>query len=130
MIISSSGSPDFPADQGATGTEKSDDLRSTSSVTFHTSLLEFWALMSTLELPDPKRRKLGHQGLVTSVSKIGTEIRSNGTITPVQVENVDDMDIDTSEVQCPCGHLHGLGEFFSHDISAVGFSSNLMRGPD
>lgn len=42
----------------------------------------------------------------------------------------DAMDTSVSAHQCPCGYLHGPDMPESHDISAVGFSSNMMRGPD
>lgn len=42
----------------------------------------------------------------------------------------DDMDTREMSQQCPCGHLHGANSHEPHDISAVGFSTNLMRGPD
>lgn len=38
------------------------------------------------------------------------------------------MDVENHLDSCPCGHLHGEGEH--EDITAVGMSSNPMRGPD
>lgn len=78
--------------------------------------------MSTVALPYPKRRKVA----VTYVSQSGTQIRADGTITP----SPDAMDTEVTPAECPCGHLHGPGVLHGHDVAAVGFSSNLMRGPE
>lgn len=68
------------------------------------------------------------------VTLSGTEIRANGTMTPPVGEDrsavLNDIDMDPQEhIDCPCGYLHGPGSG-THDISAVGFSANMMRGPD
>lgn len=97
--------------------------------------------------PEPKRRKfqLAIPLLVKNVSDEGTQIRMDGTMTPVEQspavngaqfsdaciqQTVDHMDIDTCLSECPCGYLHGPGTSHHLDISAVGLSSNMMRGPD
>lgn len=91
-----------------------------------------------MSVPEAKRRKvsvLANQVPLQSFkSEFGTEIRLNGTITPSQSEATeicsDDMDTRVTPQECPCGHLHGPGEAHFHDISAVGFSHDVMRGPD
>lgn len=83
------------------------------------------------ELPVSKRRKFVE--LEATVTQIGTEIRSNGTMTPVELifaDENDNMDTEITQEECPCGYLHGPGFGHCHDISAVGFSPNIMRGPE
>lgn len=46
------------------------------------------------------------------------------------VDSCNDMDVTVTAGECPCGYLHGPGMLHYHDISAVGLSSNMMRGPD
>lgn len=41
----------------------------------------------------------------------------------------DTMDVCSTTNNCPCGYLHGPGLDPNHDLAAVGFSANLMRGP-
>lgn len=86
-------------------------------------------------LPAPKRQKLVHTHPVISVliTSAGSEIRLNGTITPSHTNppteaEAEAMEIDT--VDCPCGYLHGPGVHNHNDIAAVGFSVDVMRGPD
>lgn len=86
--------------------------------------------------PDPKRRKFDRVSDIKRVTLLGTEVRSNGTISPFQVSQNDDMDLcfpenkkESSIIECSCGYLHGPGTS-DHDKTAVGFSSNMMRGPD
>lgn len=111
----------------------------------------------SLSLPESKRRKVvsasAPEGLV--ITKIGTEIRLDGTMTPLQtvdstidstIDSMDDsiidstndstndstddnMDTSISPFECPCGYLHGPGSDHFHDISAVGFSADVMKGP-
>lgn len=77
--------------------------------------------------PAAKRRKL--DGDIVVLSGVGTEIRSNGTVTPAN-EEFDAMDLRVELHDCPCGYLHGPGGEHFHDLGAVGFSANVMRGPD
>lgn len=88
----------------------------------------------SLILPEAKRRKIGsiESSDKMVVTKIGTEIRLNGTMTPSQtVETSNDaMDTKILASECPCGYLHGPGFNHYHDISAVGFSVDVMRGPE
>lgn len=90
-----------------------------------------------MSMPEAKRRKV----LVVTksaappallMSEFGTEIRLDGTITPCRNDTpaTDDMDTEMTPNECPCGHLHGPGVGHFHDISAVGFSADVMRGPD
>lgn len=88
-------------------------------------------IMSTVSpvvtAPTAKRRRLDCELVVRS--DVGTEIRSNGTVTPAN-EDTDSMDLCVELHDCPCGYLHGPGNKHFHDVGAVGFSANVMRGPD
>lgn len=88
----------------------------------------------SLLFPEPKRRKLVSAGTAEAVviTGTGTEVRLDGTITPLQtIETTNDrMDTEVSPRECPCGYLHGPGFDHYHDISAVGFSVDVMRGPE
>lgn len=53
---------------------------------------------------------------------------SNKTMTRPDMVGTEYMDVENHLNSCPCGHLHGEGEH--EDITAVGMSSNPMRGPD
>lgn len=84
-----------------------------------------------MELPAQKKRKV--HVILSTRTVVGTEIRSNGTMTPSELLNEtpdDKMDLEVTPSDCPCGYMHGPGENHNHDVSAVGFSANVMRGPD
>lgn len=89
--------------------------------------------MSTI-FSEAKRRKILHAETDFSVfvTQVGTEIRLNGTMTPSQTveESTDAMDTEVTACECPCGYLHGPGVHNYHDIAAVGFSADVMKGPD
>lgn len=70
-----------------------------------------------LDIQNVKRRKLEPPVLPKSRD------------TTFESASEDRMDTDISANECPCGYLHGPGEDHGHDITAVGLSSNLMRGP-
>ncbi|OBA23948.1 hypothetical protein METBIDRAFT_30307 [Metschnikowia bicuspidata var. bicuspidata NRRL YB-4993] len=91
--------------------------------------------------PEPKRRKLEIPLDAERFTSLGTVLRTNGTISPCQVSESDTMEIcepktkksimvNSDAGSCPCGYLHGPGISHIHDITAVGFSSNMLRGPD
>lgn len=89
-----------------------------------------------------KRRKIESNASSVNVSLMGTQVRPDGTMTPIQDAHSQDADNEEMEVcsleeaeviarpsHCSCGYLHGPGTNI-HDTTAVGFSVNMMRGPD
>lgn len=73
--------------------------------------------------PNPKRRKLDNT-IQVSRNKLITE-----PSTPAPIDEDDNIDTSITATECPCGFLHGPGMDHNHDITAVGMSSNMMRGP-
>lgn len=73
--------------------------------------------------PNSKRRKLD-DGFQLLRNKLITE---SSTAAPIDDDDTIDTSITANE--CPCGFLHGPGMDHNHDITAVGMSSNMMRGP-
>lgn len=76
---------------------------------------------TTLEDAAPKRRRIN-----ASDNRMQPELLKKDS---EHLEVNDKMDTLTFASECPCGHLHGPCEDHYHDISAVGLSSNMMRGP-
>lgn len=66
----------------------------------------------------------------TSTASITTTTAFTKNTLGADIFPSDDMDTTMMSQQCPCGYLHGPDSLESHDISAVGFSNNMMRGPD
>lgn len=89
-------------------------------------------MIATGELPprygirDVKRRRLN------SSEEVGrnTEPTFESSLSIHEVDEEDSkMDTSMTATECPCGYLHGPGDNNNHDFTAVGLSSNMMRGP-